>query len=844
MSDLDARMVRIVRVALETEPSLRDSFIVEQCGEDQVLRQAVERLLRSAAEIERDTGADDDPAPSSGDDPPDPLLGVRLGPFRTLERIGQGGMGVVYRAEREEGGFEQTVAIKLIRRGFDFDEVHKRFLRERRILARLNHPNLARLIDGGVTDDGRPWFALEYVHGESILTWCDHRRLDVRGRVRLFIDVCAAVQYAHAQLVVHRDLKPGNVMVDDRGTVRLLDFGISRLLDDEHETGTMVTLAGLRPAFTPEYAAPEQLAGEPVGVAADVYALGVILFELVAGVLPHAIDRRDLMAARQRIQTQPVPSLGVAITRASGPDHEPVGASPADRRLACRGQTMYAYQATVRGDLSRILDKALAVEVGHRYATVEAFAGDLGRWLAGIPVKVSGHGWMYRFGKFARRNAMAVSVVAALLAGLLVSLGWALERAHSERQQREIAQAALRRSDSVRDYIALMFRSASEQVGDGQIDVRDILARSSERVFTQFKDDPAAGRSTALMVAELYLAMGDLDGAWPLLERLVSASDAEDADDVGAKANYLLAQLEYRRGRPGDALDRLDAAQSLWRAQPDRNALMIHDSEGVRAQVLRGMGRLPEALAIQQSVIDERLRRSPEPDEGLAEAYNNLAITLMAAFRFDEAEQMSDRAVAIQSGLGIEHGGNTIAFLGTRASIMTAQRRHGEAESTYRSLIALKRQLHGESSLDLAILLGSLGTSILFQERLDEAATVLEDSIAMAVRHGGADSAAVLTLRLTLAGTYSRLVRGEDAFAQLARVQEYLDAHDDNPSLRAMLSAGRARAHLSMGRLDRARAALADAEATYAAMGVSGAQFQSWLEPLRMDIAKAEALRH
>ncbi|WP_164483838.1 serine/threonine-protein kinase [Pseudofulvimonas gallinarii] len=244
------------------------------------------------------------------------LIGTLLGPFRVIERIGRGGMGVVYRGEREGADFQQEVALKLIRRGFDFDDVQVRFLRERRILARLDHPHLARFIDGGVTEGGRPWFALEFVRGRNIAAWCDEERLTIAARVRLFLDVCAAVQYAHAQLVVHRDLKPDNILIDDNGAVRLLDFGIARLLGEE-EHGLTLTRSGHGYAMTPEYAAPEQFAGQAVGVGADIYALGAVLYTLVAGVPPIALDRGDVLRAGQQVRELSPQTLTAAIARSS-----------------------------------------------------------------------------------------------------------------------------------------------------------------------------------------------------------------------------------------------------------------------------------------------------------------------------------------------------------------------------------------------------------------------------------------------------------------------------------------------------------------------------------------------
>ena len=303
----------------------RDAFVRERCGADAALAARVASMLRGAGEADEGTAEESASA--------DPLVGTLLGPFRVGERVGRGGMGVVHRGVREGEDFAQEVALKVIRRGFDFDDVHARFLRERRILARLDHPHLARFIDGGVAPDGRPWFALEFVRGEPITRWCDEHGLDIRARVRVFLDVCAAVQYAHTQLVVHRDLKPANILVDNDGRVKLLDFGIAKLVGNDDEAGEFPTTIGPRHALTPEYAAPEQFAGGSAGVATDVYCLGVILYELLTGVLPYEIDRTDLAAAERIVRETPPQAPLAALARASG------AANGADTRLRQRGTT-------------------------------------------------------------------------------------------------------------------------------------------------------------------------------------------------------------------------------------------------------------------------------------------------------------------------------------------------------------------------------------------------------------------------------------------------------------------------------------------------------------------------
>lgn len=838
MDDLDSRAIRIARAALDADPVQRDSFIVDQCGADAGLRQAVETLLRKVSVIESS-----EPGPDA--QAVDPLLGSNLGPFRVVEQIGRGGMGVVYRAEREGADFAQTVAIKLIRRGFDFDDVQARFLRERRILARLNHTNLARFIDGGVADDGRPWFALEYVRGESIRSWCDRQHLDVRGRVTLFLDVCAAVQHAHTQLIVHRDLKPGNVLVDQDGVVRLLDFGISRLLDGDEQTEATLTVAGQRLALTPEYAAPEQLAGEPADVAADVYALGAILYELIAGVLPHEVDRHDLSAARQQIQSQPLEPLAQAIsrTRSSNESADRADTVNGERRLAARSLSARAYRSVVRGDLNRIIGKALAAEPIQRYPTVDALADDLRRWLDGVPVKVSGRRWTYRFAKFVRRNAAAVTTAAVLMTGLLAALGWALERAYSERQQREAAQSELRRSNAVRDYIALMFRSAGEQDAAGQVSARDVLEQGAERIFSQFQGDPETGLTTALMIAELYFIMGDLDGAKPLFERLLAMPGIETNVEVQAMALYDLAQIELRQGNLEAATRSFERVEALWHQQPEKNAVLINESSIVKARIMRDNGKTQAAAELLGAAIVQRKRLLGSPDEALAALHSTLADILIKLTQPQEALVEAESAVAVLVSLGVHHSRDLLAARNTQVVALSHLRRLDEAELVYRELIELHRRFYGPSSLDLAILIGNLGVCISMQQdesRTEEAAFLLKDAIVMAGRHVEPDHLAVRSFRLGMVQLMNRQGRHLEALGQLEQIESLLDLTLDNSLMQGTIHAGRAQAYLALGELARAREELTQAEALHARQGAAASTLLAKLAPLHESLQAAE----
>jgi serine/threonine-protein kinase len=446
MDDRERIALRLLREAMDTEPAQRPAFVRLHCAGDAALEARVMALLDDADAIDTEDAAGAHVLP---DDPADPLVGQALGPFRVIERVGRGGMGVVYRGERAGADFHQEGALKLLRRGFDFDDIRARFLRERRILARLDHPHLARFIDGGVAPDGRPWYALEFVRGEPISLWCDARRRAPRARVRLFLDVCAAVQQAHGQLVVHRDLKPGNILVDGDGHVHLLDFGIAGLLADGESATT--TLLGGRSAYTPEYAAPEQFGGAPAGVATDIYALGVVLYELLTGVLPYELDRHDPAATERIIRERPPQALAQAILRG--------GDRCCAERLQARDRSLRAFRGEVRGDLARILHKALAKEPRQRYPSVQAFADDLARWRAGAAVQVSGNAFGYRMRKFVGRNRVAVGFASLALLATLVGIGATFWQMREARLQRDAAVAAARRAEAVSGYVMLRFGS-------------------------------------------------------------------------------------------------------------------------------------------------------------------------------------------------------------------------------------------------------------------------------------------------------------------------------------------------------------------------------------------------
>ncbi len=817
MDDRERRALTLARLLLEHDESRREALICEHCADDDDVAQRVRALLRRTQDV-----ADDglsSPARDRDEAATDLLIGTRLGPFRVLERIGRGGMGVVYRGEREGADFRQEVALKLVRRGFDFDDVHARFLRERRILARLDHPHLARFIDGGMAEDGRPWFALEFVHGERITRWCDAQRLDIAARVRLFLDVCATVQYAHSQLVVHRDLKPDNILVDAQGKVRLLDFGIARLLGDDEQSLTM-TCAGRGYAMTPEYAAPEQFDGGNVGIGADIYALGAVLYALIAGVPPIALERRgDMLEAARTVRQQPAQALAAAITP---PDAGEAQEDAQNRRLKSRGITSGAYRRIVRGDLSRICEKALAKEAGRRYISAAALADDLQRWLSGAPVQATGNSLRYRAEKFVRRNVVATAIASVLTLGLIFASGFALHMALSERQQRQVAQMELGRANAVRDYVTLLLRNAGQARG-ASADGREAMRQGAEALRAQFAQAPGDGAQTMLTLAELFTTLGDAEGASPLLQQVLDWPGVEAHPDMGARARYQYAQIQYQRGQRESAQELLQKAQAHWQAEPIAMAAILNESRSLEAQLLRAQGRLAEAVTVLDAAIKERRERLGLHDRELASALANRAHMALEGGEHQSAYEFGDESLSLFRELGLERTINALGALNNRAGAAFFLGRTDEAITDFRKIVEIHRELFGRNS-QLASVEINLARILTANERAEEAVPLAREALDISVAERGEIALPSVLARTALAEALARVGQVEEALPLAERaVADAFEHHRDSSAPVYPITLGaRAMARAAAGDEVGTKADLDEAEALLQAMGSAG----------------------
>ena len=619
--------------------------------DDPALRDRGEQLLAAdaAAGDFLDDGAEarlrDGQMPPTHNAQQDALdVGARVGPYRVIHQLGRGGMGIVYRAERADGEFAQVVALKLVRRGFDGDDSTVRFRRERQILAQLDHPFIARLLDGGLHTDGRPYFAMELVEGEPITTYCDRRSLSIDARVRLFCRVCEAVQYAHGRLIVHRDLKPANIFVTATGDLKLLDFGIAKLLTDDNATETTeLTGAGLRP-LTPAYAAPEQVRGEPVSTATDVYTLGVILFELLTGRRPFATANNGF--ERTSLEAEPTRPSEIAIRR----DHD--DDKSIDAIAQARGLIPRTLAARLAGDLDAIVLKALRREPQRRYIGAGALADDLDRFLQGRPVVARPDGRRYLAGKFVRRHRVGIAVAVSLVLSLLGGLAATAWQARAKTLEAQKAEA-------VKAFLISIFQGADPvQAAGREITVRQVLDEGAGRVQRDLAGQPAVQGELLTVLAGVYGELGITERAAPLTdqafaihERLYGADSALVATNLRQKASLALARSD------ADTADRFARAalEKHRRAYGNLHQEVAEDLEQL-ADAARQRGRLADALAAAEESL--RIRKAIYGNEHtlVAGSLNNLAVLRREQGRYEESAALYNQTIDLRRRLlGREH---------------------------------------------------------------------------------------------------------------------------------------------------------------------------------------------
>ncbi len=704
---------RLLDESAELAPEALPAWLDEACSGDQELRHEVESLLayeedldlfaefpvHGLLEIEDDGGTD---------------VGRRFGPYRVRELLGRGGMGAVYVAERE-AGFEQRVALKVVPPGTESPHVLRRFYRERQILARLKHPNIAHLLDGGTSEDGRPFFALELVEGIPIDQYCTARRLGVRERVLLFLQVCEAIRFAHRNLVVHRDLKPDNVLVTDDGTVKLLDFGIAKLQRPELEEATD---AGIPMPMTLRYASPEQLRGEPISTASDVYSVGVVLYQLLTGSLPCGVESRGRAEATKAVCEEPplLPSEQAAETK------ELLFQEGRERRTPRsvafeRDTTPLKLRRQLHGDLDAIVLETLHKEASKRYSSVDRLIADLHRYLDDLPVRARRGTLAYTAKKYVRRHRWVLASVAAVLV-LILSFTVALARqlGQTERERE--------RAEALSSFLVDLFRAAEPDRAGEEPSVRELVDEGRRRLATDLVEEPEVRAKLLLTLGEVYGRLGHYDAA---RESLEAARQLHAGDDDTARVLNDLGTVAYERGE-------LEPAEELYRqsiAIRERLGLvhkLIKPRNGLAA-VFMARGRLDEAEALYRQGLEQRRALTGDRHRNVATSLRNLATVLYLRGELDAAQPLLEEALSIRAEA---FGRDSPAAATVLASLAQVHHARGEdelAEKLYTEALDVRRRRLGGDHLHVATLERNLAALYVELGQLDAAGELLEHAL-------------------------------------------------------------------------------------------------------------------
>jgi len=672
-------------------------------------------------------------------------MGRRIGPYRLIRELGAGGMGEVYLAERADAEFDQQVAIKLVHG----HGVKSRLKIERQILAQLDHPNIAHLLDGGTLADDTSYIVMEYVDGVPIDTYCDSHRLDLGARLRLFQTVCAAVHYAHQNLIVHRDLKPSNILVTKSGVPKLLDFGIAKLLD-HRQAGPhtlALTQADIR-IMTPEHASPEQVRGQPITTASDVYVLGVLLYRLLAGIGPYVIASMRLNDIERAICEKSPPLPSQAIGR-----EDPTRA----RKLAeARSTSPGRLQRALHGDLDNIVCMAMRKEPERRYGSAQQLASDIQRYLDGKPVIAHGDTFSYRSAKFVRRHWLPVAAGAGAF-GLILAFAVTAHvqslRIASERdrvaEQREAAEHERKRAEEVSTFLVDVFKLSDPEVNRGnQVTARELLDSSAKRLRESFSDQPETKATLLATVGAVYDSLGQYRDAVQVLNESLSL-EPSSKDKRHIETLLELGRALAGGGDLAGAEPRIQEALRL--AQREYGAASLESGLALWAlgRLRHSQDRFAEAKELYKHGL-ELLETTEAPATDVASLLGDLATVYQREQQWELAKQTYERALAIdRSVLGDDHP-RVASHLHNLAIVAENMGDLRRAESLFRDAIARDEHAFGSQHPDTAKALGNYGLLLLREERLGEAEFLLRKALDIRLNIYGPDNFNVAYARVSL----------------------------------------------------------------------------------------------
>jgi serine/threonine protein kinase/tetratricopeptide (TPR) repeat protein len=688
---------------IDSTPAERAERLAKSCRGDADLRHSVESLLASDQKTEgpllHAIGA---AAEALLEAHQDRLLGSRIGPYRVTSILGHGGMSTVYRGERDDAQYQQTVAIKVLHHATLHPRMRSRLHSERHILATLDHPSIARLIDSGDLEDGTPYLVMEHVDGESIDVYCDSRTLFVRERIGLFIQVCAAVQYAHRNLVVHRDIKSANIFVTGDGTPKLLDFGIAKMLAPESLSHTLPVTRLQERILTPENAAPEQVLGRPITTATDIYSLGVLLYQLLTGRSPYRLlSYSQLQLERAICMDDPARPSQIVVARLNGETD-----SDRSRLSDRRGLSPERLRTRLSGDLDAIVAMAMRKEPDRRYASVEALADDLNRHLMGLPVSARQGDWRYHSVKFVRRHFLGALSVAAVFLGLAIIAGVTLWQNHRIELARDATAQERDRAQQVSAFLVDVFSQADPFNAQGrEPTAKDLLDRGAEKILDNASLQPEVRAQLLESIGLAYRRQGLSDRAVPLFEQAVAIRRQERPLDNHRTAAALanLASALTDGGHLISAQAYLQQALDLSRSAEETPSIETADILVQFGQFeLNGKSDPESASKLFTDALDIYRRSLGSENLPVASTLSGLASSASWTGDFALAERYQREAIAVfQATVSRNHPDHAVA-LASLGYILTQRGKYAEAEQVLGEALAIERDVFGPGNQRIA----------------------------------------------------------------------------------------------------------------------------------------------
>lgn len=714
----------IVDKALSLSPDERNMYLNDVCGDDDAFRKEVDELLQSVGDSEefwnewQEWNEQQIEEIFQGEDKRDQEFdGKQIGPWRLIEKLGEGGMGVVYLAERADGSYRKKVALKVLRtmyryEGTESPTIH-RFKQERQILARLEHPNIARLYDGGHTEDGLPWLAMEYIDGIPVTQWCRQHNCSLNKRLNLFKKICEAIRYAHKNLIVHRDLKPENILVTGDGQVKILDFGIAKLLDDELTADQKhLTQTGFR-AVSLYYAAPEQLNDEPITTATDVYALGLLLYELLAGIHPFTFDGLKVHRVEQMIRSE-----------------EPIKPSAVPM-----SDSVYPGRQDIRGDLDAITMKALRKEPDKRYENAGHMLDDIIRYQKNIPLIARRDSTRYRFGKFLKRHRRALVTGMMILLGVIGLIAYhTLELA----KERNIAQQEAQRAEQTTQFLAELFLAADPSEARGtDITAQELLNRGADRI-KDLAGQPELQAKMMQLIGRVYWSIGSYEEALPLLEQAIELHQtfSDNADPDYALAHFSLGLVLHDQGDYQQSVPHFEKAVEIFRMKPGHMSPEYATSLENLGSVEGARRNYTQAEELNREALDMRLTLFGPDHPDVGKSYFSIATLRYHQNDLDGAIDKTREALRIfrlNDMVDTRLGARMLRHLGSR---LIEKGEYSAADAALTEALDINKRIHGDKYLDTGLVVWSMatlnrdrGNFIAAEQLYDEALSILQKAI-------------------------------------------------------------------------------------------------------------------